>query len=187
MKDIFRGMLVRLAAESPEALARGFARWDRDSEYHRLADGDPAQLWSEKKHREWIEKEMDEDPIRRYHFSIRTLEEDKLIGVVGIRPIWEHAEGWVGIGIGDRDYWSQGCGTDAMRLILQFGFDELGLHRISLAMHSYNARARRVYEKMGFTYEGLMRGDTLREGRRTDGIYMGILRREWLALEGGAA
>ena len=82
MKDIYRGRLVRLAAESPEALARGFARWDRDSEYHRLADGDPAQLWSEKKHREWIEKKMEQDPVQNYHFSIRTLAEAELGAVL---------------------------------------------------------------------------------------------------------
>ncbi len=183
MKDIFRGRLVRLAADPPEVAAKSFARWGRDSEYHRLADGDPARLWSEQKHRERIGKQLEEDGREAWHFSIRTLAEDVLIGELGIRATWEHADAWVGIAIGERQYWSRGYGSDAMRLILGFGFYELGLQRISLSLHSYNARARRVYEKLGFAYEGIVRGDTLKEGRRTDGIYMGILRREWLALE----
>ena len=60
MKDIFRGKLVRLAMDTPEVMAKGFARWAQDSEYHRLADSDPAKLWSEKSIREWIEKQMDQ-------------------------------------------------------------------------------------------------------------------------------
>jgi RimJ/RimL family protein N-acetyltransferase len=186
MKDILRGTLVRLAADPPEALAKGFALWGRDSEYARLADSDPATLWSEKKHKERIEKSLAEDGVQSWHFSVHILADDKLIGEVGIRAKWVESEGWVGIAIGDREYWSRGFGTDAMRLIMQFGFYELGLYRLSLSLHSYNIRARRVYEKLGFTYEGTMRGDTFREGRHTDGIYMGLLRREWLALEGGA-
>ena len=73
-----------------------------------------------------------------------------------------------------------------MRLIVQFGFDELGLHRLTLGVHSYNPRARRVYEKIGFVYEGQIRDETLREGRRYGGDYMGILRSEWQALQGVA-
>lgn len=186
MKDILRGTLVRLGAASPESLAKGFTLWDRDSEYARLADSDPAMMWSEKKNKERSEKLLAEDGVQSWHFSVHTLADDKLIGQVGLRAKWEHSEGWVGIVIGDRDYWSRGFGTDAMRLTVQFVFYELGLHRLTLSLHSYNNRARRVYEKLGFVYEGAMRGDTFREGRRTDGIYMGLLRREWLALEGGA-
>ncbi len=186
MKDIFRGTLVRLAMDTPEVMAKGFARWAQDSEYHRLADSDPAKLWSEKSIREWIEKQMDQNPVRSYRFSIRTLAEDKFIGEVSLNPIWEHGDGWVGIVIGEREYWNKGYGTDAMRLIVQFGFVELNLHRITLGVHSYNPRARRVYEKIGFVYEGQMRGETLREGIRHDGVYMGILRREWQALQGDA-
>lgn len=178
---------MRLAADSPEAMAKGFARWARDSEYARLADSEPAQLWSEQKHRERIGKQLEEDGRDAWHFSIRTLAEDVLIGEIGIRPRWEHADAWVGIAIGDRTYWGRGCGSDAMRLIIRFGFYELGLYRISLSLHSYNQRARRAYEKLGFVYEGTQRGDTFREGRRTDGIFMGLLRREWLALEAGRA
>lgn len=56
MKDIYRGTLVRLAAESPEMMAKTYIKWDRDSEFHRLADSAPSQLWSEKKLKEFVEK-----------------------------------------------------------------------------------------------------------------------------------
>ena len=184
MKQLLKGGLVRLASDSPEVLAAAYLRWDRDSEFRRLADSDPTQVWSEKKIKEWFEQAMEGDPLRVFRFSIRTLAEDKLIGTASLVPNWVHADAMLGIIIGDRDYWGRGYGTDAMELILQYGFLELNLHRITLGVHSYNARARRVYEKVGFKVEGVMRGDTLKEGRRTDGVEMGILRQEWLALRG---
>lgn len=185
MKDIFRGELVRLTVELPEVQAKSLAVWNRDSEFFRLAEGEPVQMWSEKKYKEWMEKRMEKDGDNNFRFSIRTLSDDTLIGDVSIHPQWVDADAWVGIGLGERDYWGRGFGTDAMRLILQYGFVELNLHRISLGLHSYNGRALKSYEKVGFKVEGVMRQDTFREGRRTDGIYMGILRAEWLAMQGG--
>jgi len=184
MKDIYRGTLVRLSDDSPELLAKAFARWDRDTEQHRLADSDPAQLWSEKKIKEFQEKRA-ETNSKSFRFSIHTLDEDKLIGGVGLWiSSWTHAETWLGISIGERDYWGRGYGTDAMRLAVQYAFLELGLRRVSLGLHAYNERALKSYQKVGFKMEGRMRGEGLRDGVRYDSLWMGILREEWLALAG---
>jgi len=51
----------------------------------------------------------------------------------------------------------RGLGTEATRLIVGYGFEGLGLHRISLEVYSFNPRARRVYEKAGFQAEGILR------------------------------
>src|SRR6185369_11814964 len=79
MKDLFRGELVRLTAEEPEFRAKHEARWQRDTEFHRLADSDPAEMFSEKKIKGWGEK-FAEDGFNpeRYPFSIRALVDDKL-------------------------------------------------------------------------------------------------------------
>ncbi|HEX9090741.1 MAG TPA: GNAT family protein, partial [Anaerolineales bacterium] len=53
--------------------------------------------------------------------------------------------------------------------------------RVGLIVFDYNPRAMRSYEKAGFIPEGRIRGAILRERRRSDCIYMGILREEWLA------
>jgi RimJ/RimL family protein N-acetyltransferase len=183
MKDLYRGTLVRLTSETPEKMAEAFASWDRDTEMHRLADSEPAQFWSQKKLKEFLEKREEQE--QAFRFMIRTMEDDKLIGQVSLWVnSWTHSEAWLGIVIGDRDYWGKGYGTDAMRLIVQYGFMELNLRRISLALHSYNTRALKSYEKVGFKMEGTMRGEVLREGKRTDSFFMGILREEWLAFLG---
>lgn len=184
MKDLYRGSLVRLLDESPEVLAKAYAKWHRDTEQHRLADDDPAQLWSEKKLKEFLEKRS-ENASNSFRFSIRTLEDDKLIGGVGLWVIsWTHAEAWLGISIGERDYWGRGYGTEAVRLILQYGFLELNLRRISLGLHAYNERARKSYEKIGFVMEGRMRGEGWRDGVHYDSLWMGILREEWFSQQG---
>ena len=186
MKDIFRGELVRLTVESPETIAKAQTRWFRDSELLRLAESDPAYMWSEKNRKEWVEKQDGQD-ANNFRFAIRALSDDRLIGEVSIHPQWVDADAWIGIGLGERDYWGRGIGTDAMRLIVQYGFIELNLQRVSLALHSYNERALKSYEKVGFKVEGTLRQDTLREGQRSDGIFMGILRDEWLAQQGDKA
>jgi RimJ/RimL family protein N-acetyltransferase len=181
--NLFRGMLVRLTAEEPELLGKTFSNWDRDSEFRRLLDDEPPCLWSAKKIKEWFEKDSEERDEKGFQFLIRTLQDDCLIGFVGLWDIeWSHGEAEVGIGIGERVSWGKGYGTDAMRVILRYGFTELNLKRITLGVFDYNARAIRSYEKVGFTLEGRMRKAIYRDGSRVDIVYMGILREEWRAL-----
>ena len=185
MKDLFRGELVRLTIEEPDVAAAAEARWQRDSEFVRLADSDPIRFTSEKKLKEWYEKRAEKGPEpERYPFSVRTLAEDKLIGFFGLFVDLIHSEAWVGIGIGERDFWSKGYGTDMMNVCLRYAFLELGVQRVSLGLHEYNPRALRSYEKAGFQLEGRTRKDVLREGKRTDTLWMGILREEWLHKNG---
>jgi RimJ/RimL family protein N-acetyltransferase len=186
MRDLFHGELVRLTNEEPHARAKTEAHWQRDSEFHRLADMDPAIMVSEKTLKDWFEKQIEKGfETKRYSFSVRTLKEDKFIGFFGMWVDMFHNEAWVGIGIGERDFWGKGYGTDMMNLALQYAFIELNVYRVSLGLHAYNPRALKSYEKAGFRLEGLTRKDTLREGKRTDGLWMGILREEWEALQAG--
>ncbi|MFI9817990.1 GNAT family N-acetyltransferase [Saccharothrix variisporea] len=73
----------------------------------------------------------------------------------------------------------RGMGTEATRLIVGYGFEVLGLHRISLEVYAFNPRARRVYEKVGFVAEGVLRDALLWDGERVDATVMSILRPEW--------
>jgi RimJ/RimL family protein N-acetyltransferase len=188
MKDLFRGELVRLTAEEPESLAKQEARWARDTEYHRLLDPNPASLYSEKKVKEELEKRVEEgfNPERHF-FSIRSLGDDQLIGFIALWLNLIHAEAWVGIGIGEREYWGKGYGADAMKLGVQYAFMELGMQRVSLDLFEYNRRALKSYEKAGFRLEGRTRLDVQREGKRYDSYSMGILRDEWIRLQRGEA
>lgn len=186
MKDLFRGELVRLAAEEPELRARQEARWQRDSEFQRLGSAGAPEMVSVKKLQQLIEKTI-EDGSRpqSYFFSIRVLDEDKPIGFLSLWMELIHSDAWVGISIGEREYWGKGCGTDALKLCLQYAFTELGVQRVSLGVYEYNLRAIHAYEKTGFHLEGRTRQDLMREGQRFDTFWMGILREEWLQIQNG--
>jgi len=186
MKDLFRGELVRLTLVEPETGAKASLLWQRDSEFHRLLDNNPARSNSEKKIKEWFEKEAESGfKPERFAFSVRTLADDRYIGFLSVWVDLIHSEAWVGLGIGVREDWSKGYGTDMMRLCQQYVFSELCLERLSLGLFEYNSRALRSYEKCGFRPEGRTRNDTLREGKRYDSLWMGILREEWLQMQDG--
>jgi RimJ/RimL family protein N-acetyltransferase len=177
---LFQGELVRLAAVNPETDSKLFATWARDAEYLRMLDTSPVRQWSEKQYKKWFKEDLEKENRDEFLFLIRTLENDKAIGFIELDGVhWSHGDAYVGIGIGEREYWSKGYGTDAMNVILRFAFDELNLHRVSLNVFEYNQRAVRSYEKVGFVVEGCERQFLRRAGRRWDMVFMGILRTEW--------
>jgi RimJ/RimL family protein N-acetyltransferase len=180
----FTGKLVRLVAYDPEKDTENMARWNLDSQYQQLLDSGPARLWTPKLMKEWLEKHLDEF----YGFTIRTVEDDRAIGMIDLNGIdWVAGNAWVGIGIGEREHWGKGYGTEAMKLVLNFGFEQLNLNRVTLDVFGYNQRAYRSYIKCGFKEEGRLRQWMQRGGERFDLIFMGILREEWMAAAAGEA
>ncbi|MGW7415714.1 GNAT family N-acetyltransferase [Streptomyces sp. NPDC054863] len=81
----------------------------------------------------------------------------------------------------------RGLGTEACRLVVTYGFEALGLHRISLGVFDFNPRARRAYEKVGFVVEGRAREALWHDGEWIDDLYMSILAPEWAAHRGTPA
>lgn len=185
-QDLYTGKLVRLKAVDSQKLAEALTRWGRDSEYWRLLSTGPAGQYTLKGTKEWLDKSLEKDPPSELIFQIHTLEDDRLIGESGFDGIrWQHGDTFIGIGLGERDDWGKGYGTDAMRVMLRYAFTELNLHRVSLDAFAYNPRAIRSYEKVGFKQEGRARQFMLREGRRWDLIFMGITRFDWQANQNG--
>jgi diamine N-acetyltransferase len=104
----------------------------------------------------------------------------KLIGSLAFDHIdWRVAAAEFGIVIGDKRYWNQGYGTEAVRLLLQFGFNTLNLNRIYLHVYETNPRAVRAYEKAGLTIEGRERQAEFRNGNYIDALRMSILKIEF--------
>lgn len=172
----FAGEKVRLVPLDLEKEISYWETWDRDSEYKRLLDDVPASMMSASVAKEHFEENTGDGAL----FMVHTLEDDKVIGFIELNGFdWAARNGWVGIGIGDRDYRGKGFGTEAMQLLLQYAFEGLNLHRVNLCVFSYNKRAIRSYEKSGFQYEGTQREVIFKEDQRWDIIDMGILRRDW--------
>jgi RimJ/RimL family protein N-acetyltransferase len=182
VSDLTVGKLVRLAALNAKIDAEEFARWDNDVDYLRHLVSSPIIPGSARKIKEIIEKAQSDDS-NTVIYSVRSLAEDKLIGFVAFDGIdWQHGDTYVGIGIGHPAYRGKGYGTDALRVMLRYGFQELNLYRVQLNVFSYNERAIKSYLKVGFVTEGRQRGMLLRDGQRRDFVYMSVLRNEWMTI-----
>ncbi len=172
--SLFCGTLVRLSscrAEDAELLAL----WSEDAEYLRNVDSDMAVPSSVESFRNSVSK-----GANLIEFRLRTVESEKLIGFVALHGIeWNNQCGKLAIGIGDPDYRNKGYGTDALRLILGYAFNELNFNRVGLDVISSNKGAIRAYEKVGFKVEGTMREAILRDGKKYDRIMMSILHSEY--------
>ncbi len=102
------------------------------------------------------------------------------IGNVGLHSIdWKNRAAELGILIGDKAYWSQGYGTDAIRTLLDLAFGEMNLHRVFLRVNDDNARGIRCYEKVGFQREGVSRDAVFYTGAYHDQYVMSILETEF--------
>jgi [ribosomal protein S5]-alanine N-acetyltransferase len=155
--------------------AAAFVAWFNDPEVNRfLLRHNPLTLAAEE---DWLERVLrSEDAI----FGIVLKEGDQLIGGTGLHEFdWRCRHAAFGINIGAKSLWGQGHGSEATALVLRHAFQTLNLNRVWLHVYEYNPRGIRVYEKLGFHREGVLRQHTFRDGRHWDTIAMGILRAEW--------
>ena len=104
----------------------------------------------------------------------------KTIGNISLNKIDQtHRRARLGIMIGDKNYWGKGYGREAITLLLDFAFNVLNIHSISLTVHSYNKRAIRSYKAVGFKQAGKRRQAHFWGGKYYDNILMDILASEF--------
>lgn len=124
----------------------------------------------------YLEKEQNNKSV----FAIIDLQTDEIIGNVGLHEINNiNRTATLGIFIGNKNYWSKGYGTEAIQLILDFGFNYLNLNNIDLVLMEFNQRALKCYEKCGFKEIGRRRKCNFINGKYYDLILMDILAEEF--------
>jgi RimJ/RimL family protein N-acetyltransferase len=99
------------------------------------------------------------------------------IGLSGIDARNRHAS--LGVVIGRADLQGQGLGSEAIRLMLEYAFEFLNLHKVNLCYFEGNDRGARCYAKCGFKEEGRIRENRFYEGRYWDVVRMGITEEEY--------
>jgi RimJ/RimL family protein N-acetyltransferase len=160
-------------------------RWYRDPEVARLTRYQTRQMTQAEVERFFDARMLAPDALA---YSIVELASDRLIGFTTFSALdGDNGSVMFHITIGERDAWGRGLGTEATQLMLQLAFERLGLHRVGLAVFSYNTRAIRAYEKAGFRIEGRLREAIQRQGEFFDEVQMGILAGEWFAAQYGGA
>jgi len=171
---MLKGERVTLRAIEREDIPR-FLRWLNDPEVTRyLTISMPLSREEEER---WFEQQLGDR--NRKVLAIET-ESGEHIGNISLEDIdWKNRRATLGIVIGEKERWGQGYGTDAIRTLLRFAFEELNLNRVQLDVFDFNERARRCYRRCGFREEGILRQAHYTEGRYHDVVRMAILRSDW--------
>jgi len=159
-----------------------FTRWFNDSEVTiYLGNACPSLSLAEES------KYMDENIGRPYTYSIMLNENSTLIGNCDLHNInMRDRTAELGIVIGEKVYWNQGYGREAISMLLEIGFDHLGLNRIGLFLVSINNRGYRCYLASGFKEEGRLRQKSFIGGTFHDEIVMSVLAEEYRTLKAQA-
>jgi RimJ/RimL family protein N-acetyltransferase len=138
--------------------------------------GSYSQLLTLEAEKKWLE----EFSSKGHNYAMILNDGDKMIGNVGFVEIDNTSRtGTVGLFIGEEEHRSSGYGTEALKLILHYGFKTLNLHNIMLFVHSNNEQGIACYKKVGFKEIGRRREAKFINGEYEDIVYMDILASEF--------
>lgn len=176
-----RGEKVHLALmRTDEEALLTYLRWLSDEDFNAwiVQSSNVLTYEGEKK---WAARQGDNQNSR--NFNIIDADTNDLVGNCSIRVNDAGTSAVLGILIGERSGRDRGLGTETMRMLRDFAFENLRVHRVELGVMDDNLRARRCYEKVGFHECGCQHELDWYHGEWHDSITMEILYDEWLALK----
>jgi len=117
-------------------------------------------------------------------FAICDIKNDKHIGNIKLGPInWYHRKGDISLLIGDKNYWGRGVATEAIHLVVEFGFKTLNLHKLNAGYYENNIGSAKAFEKCGFKVEGHFKDEYYCDGKYINGVRIGLLKKEFLNVD----
>jgi RimJ/RimL family protein N-acetyltransferase len=152
------------------------AQWNQDLEFTTRI-GTPGEAHTREMRQEAFNRNSKFRPDGA-EFAVIELASGRLVGFGGLFDITPALVGTLFVGIGETTARRKGFGTEATRLICEYGFFFRNLHSIKAEVHEYNDAAKRIYERLGFKIVGRLRGANLLNDRRYDEIVMDLLRSE---------
>jgi RimJ/RimL family protein N-acetyltransferase len=172
---LLEGCTVGLALMRKEDIPT-IAHWNQDLEFTARM-GAPGEAHSLEMRQESYERNsrMRADSVE---FAVLLLSTGQLIGFGGLFDVSRAMTATLFVGIGERDHWGKGLGTEATRLICEYGFFFRSLYSIKVEVNGYNRRAISVYERLGFKLVGRLRDVIVINGNRYDQVIMDLLRHE---------
>jgi len=175
---VLKGKQVGLSPPSKEYMDH-YLRWINDLRVNRYL-GFFGTVFTREEEEDWYEEATGRDD--QQIFTIHHLKAQQPIGNCGLSDLdHRNRSASAGIFIGEAQARNKGLGTEALTLLLDYGFSALSLQSVNLELIEYNDRAKRVYEKVGFREVGHLRRGELVDGEFYDRILMDILREEFYA------
>ena len=119
---------------------------------------------------------------RFFQWGIVLKPEDSVIGTCTLFALNQrHRRAELGFAL-KRSHWGQGLATEAVHVLVDFAFGEMGLHRLEADTDPRNHGSKKVLSRLGFREEGYLRERYVTLGETQDAVFFGLLRSEWLAL-----
>lgn len=167
-----RGERVRLRALA-EDQSPLLSKWFSDPEFQRHQWGSWGGPMSQQEAREFRERFQGGEDSGLFVIEVG----ERPVGFANFRRLNEkHSNADIGIGIGEKDLWGQGLGSEALRLLVEYLLSQRGLHRIRLHVAARNYRAIGAYKRCGFELEGIEReGVRGEDGGWSDMAVMGLV------------
>lgn len=124
----------------------------------------------------WKKRELGKE----YMYAIIYLQNELIIGYITLKIVNITSKRTsFSIGIFNPEYRNKGIGTEAIRLIMNYAFNELKMHSLQLNVFEDNLRAISVYKKLGFKYTGMRRHTDFVNGKYVKDLLFDILEEEY--------
>ncbi|HEV2091559.1 MAG TPA: GNAT family protein [Rubrobacter sp.] len=170
------GERVQLRRHDPKNYGL-YAEWYGDPEIWHLTSWAKTPLGRSSVKRLFEERELSTTDDS---FAIHLNGEDKPVGVISLMGVSEaNLSADLSVIVGAPDDRSHGYGAEAIKMIVRYAFEDLGLNRVGLSVFEFNESAISAYERLGFEHEGRLRRAVKRADGFHDALLMSVLRDEW--------
>lgn len=175
-----KGLDVDLVPQSGDHLDL-YANWVNDEDVRRLSRNMIPVIKENIK--KWIEP-SDVHPKETIYFEICYKKEKRPIGNVGFNFVnWVQRKAEIGLTIGEKNLWGKGLATEAVKLILNYGFGELNLRKITAGIFEPNIGSVKAAEKAGFKREAVLKNEIYIDGRYYSAFKYAIFKEDWLKMQ----
>ena len=153
---------------------KNYCKWMNDLEVIQFLES-RFEKWTIKKLKNYVNK-FKNNPD--YLFSAIIFKKDnRYIGNIKLGPINRiHKFADIGIMIGERSFWGKGFATEAIKLMVDYAFNKLNLHKLTAGAYSNNPGSIMAFEKAGFSVEGIRKKHCFYNGDYVDAVLVGIVR-----------
>jgi diamine N-acetyltransferase len=151
-------------------------QWGQDKQLRFLALMHPWPVTSDN-YKQWLSQLMSDTSNKNVYFAAEVNQDRKFFGYFQLREInLIHRHAFLGIIIGNPEMRGRGYGKELMKLGLDYGFNMLGLHKISLEVVESNSNAIALYNSLGFVQEGKFKDHFFFDGKWHNVVRMAIIK-----------
>lgn len=172
-EPILAGDTIYLEGLSQKHVCERYAQWLNDKEV--CKENRHGRIFNTlEMTRDYVESVDESDTTAA--FAILTKKGNKHIGNITLNDIsWENNSGEISILIGEKEYWGKGIATEAYKLVIDYGFNILDLHRLKSGMTVRNKTMIKVAEKVGMAKEGVFKNALFKDGEYVDIVQYAII------------